>query len=756
MTWQSTPWADPLLASTVVSATLAVFGLLYDRLVRHDRRVIGVATVMIGTAVWTLGYSFQFASADIAGKQTWAIVAMVGEAAVPVAWCTFALIYARREEWLTQRRVAALWVLPAVTVVLTVTNGSHGLVWSDLSTVPAPDGNYLVLDGVGGPWMVVHGAYSYLAAFAGVGLIIDVISRTRRIYRGQAAVLLAGIVIPAGANIVSLTGIGPGSIVDLTPPSMAVLGTAFAIAIFRYQLFDLIPVARSAVVENMSEGYVLLDDTDEIVDLNAAARSLLDGTDGRLIGRDATAAFGADLSVLDAFEGDPVTETITVGTSSEQRYVDVTVSRVEAARATGRLIGVRDVTGRIRIQRRFQTLIEASSDIVFVLDETGRIEYASPSVESVLGYDPAEIVGETSFEALVAASTASESVEEAPSTAASTWRRLLDDSGDDPSETDRIRFEVDVRTAGGDTRTIEAIARYLVDDPAVDGIVINARDITDRKQRELMLERTNERLDRFASFVSHDLRNPLNVAMGRLDLAMESGDEADLRTVKEQHERMSEMIDDLLTMARDGGEVTDPAPVDVDAVATRAWDSVETGGASFETDTDITILGDGSRLANLFENLFRNAVEHGSTDSRTESDGSVEYGSGDADPSSLTVRLEALDGGDAVADGGDRAGFAVSDDGVGISAAIREEVTESGYTTEGGNTGYGLAIVDEITTAHDWALDIGESQAGGARFVFTGVEIHEPGNPPTDDDSATVEDTEAEQPMSGGIDGGSE
>ncbi|MFB6229269.1 MAG: histidine kinase N-terminal 7TM domain-containing protein [Halobacteriales archaeon] len=704
MTWQSTPWADPLLFSTVVSATLAVFGLLYDRLVRHDRRVVAFATVMIGTAVWTLGYSFQFASATIADKRAWATVAMAGEAVVPVAWCTFALVYARREEWLTRARIGALWTMPALTVVLAVTNGSHGLVWHELAIAPAAAGGYAVLDATSGPWMFVHGAYSYLVTFAGVVLMIDLIARTRRVYRGQAAVLLAGIVVPAGANIASRTGVGPASTVDLTPPSMAILGIAFAVGIFKYRLFDLVPVARSAVVENMGEGYVLLDESNEVVDLNVAARSLLDGDEGRLLGWDARAAFDADLSVLDAFDGESITETITTGDPTQQRYIDLTVSRVEAGRVAGRLLVVRDVTDRIRIERRFRTLIEASSDMVFVLDETGRINYASPSVERVLGYDPDDLTEEAAFVELMVEDEATEGTDrdpeaDAPSMAAATWRRVLDESGTDPESSDRIRFEVRLRTDDGETRTIEAIARYLVDDPAVSGIVINARDITERKQRELELERTNERLDQFASVVSHDLRNPLNVAMGHLDLAIETGDDGSLRTVRDQHDRMETMIEDLLTMARDGKQVEETEPIALDAAATRAWGNVETGGASLAVDTDVTVLAGESRLPNLLENLFRNAVEHGP---------------GEGNPTSLTVRVKRVTG-----------GFAVSDDGVGIPENIREKVTETGYTTEGDNTGYGLAIVDDIATAHGWDLAVTESPAGGTQFEFTGVEVRE-------------------------------
>jgi len=576
MVWQSTPWADPLLFSTVVSATLAVFGLLYVSLVRRDRRVVAFATLMVGAAVWTLGYSFQFASATLPDKLRWTTVAMVGEVVVPVAWFTFAAAYTRRREWLRRERMAALWAVPLVTVALAVTNGAHGLVWRASRLVAAPDGAYVILERASGPWLLVHGGYSYLVAFAGVAFLVAMIEQSRGIYWGQAAVLFTGMAVPAGATLVSLAGVGPTGVVDLTPPSIAVLGVAFAVAIFRYRLFDLVPVARASVVENMGEGYVLLDESGDVVDLNAAARSLLDGEDGRLIGRDAREVFGADLGVLDRFAGETTTETI----ETDGRYLELTVSTVEADRVAGCLVAVRDVT--------------------------------------------------------------------------------------------------------------------------------------ERKRRELELRRTNERLDRFASFVSHDLRNPLQVAMGHLDIAMTGGETESLETVRRQHERMEQMIADLLSMARDGREVEETAPVDLDEAARQAWNSVETEDASLVVDADRRIVADDSRLSNLLENLFRNAVEHGSTGSRTESDDAVEHGSTEGS-AGLTVTVETT------ADG-----FAASDDGVGIPERERDQILEFGHTTESGNTGFGLAIVDEIATAHGWTVRVAESDAGGARFEFESVELVDP------------------------------
>ncbi|PSQ49878.1 hypothetical protein BRD19_02520 [Halobacteriales archaeon SW_7_65_23] len=723
MAWQSTPWADPLLAATAVSGSLAVFGLLYVLSIRRDRRVVAFATVMVAVAVWTLGYSFQFASATLPGKRQWALVAMVGEAVVPTAWFTFAAAYAGYDEWLRTRVLTLLWLVPALTVLLTATNDVHGLVWAAATLGEAPDGGYLILERAGGPWLLVHGAYSYLVAAAGVVVIIGLIERSRHIYRGQALVLFGGIFVAVVAHMVSLAGAGPAAAVDLTGPSLSVLGIAFAIGIFQYRMFDLVPVARASIVENMGEGYVLLDRGTEVVDVNAAARSLLRAEGGRLIGRPAREAFAVDLAILDEFDGEPTTSTVAIeaaattptvgdtaptGEDAGRRYLELTVSAIEADGVEGRFLWVRDVTDRIRLERRFQTLIERSSDVVFRLDEDGIVRYASPSTRRVLGYEPADLEDEVAFEELLVEGGKADDREEREdgdrtpldrhATATETWNRLV--GGD--ADGDTVRFEVQLRTAAGEVRFIEAVARYLVDDPAVGGIVINARDVTERTEQELELRRTNERLDQFASLVGHDLRNPLTVATGHLEMAMETGDTDSLETVREQHQRMEAMIEDLLSLAREGRTVEDPSPVALAAAARQSWSTVDTRGASLavDADPDAAVLADESRLYNLFENLFRNAVEHGPGDE-----------GGGIEPADLTVSVEAIP-----------EGFAVGDDGVGIPADKREQVLESGHTTRSGNTGFGLAIVEEVAAAHGWEVRVTESAAGGARFEFTGVD----------------------------------
>ena len=224
-------------------------------------------------------------------------------------------------------------------------------------------------------------------------------------------------------------------------------------------------------------------------------------------------------------------------------------------------------------------------------------------------------------------------------------------------------------------------------------LVVNAETALDRLADERELERQNERLDEFVSVVSHDLRNPLSVAQGWLDAAHGTDENDELQRVCTALDRMNEIIDDTLTLARKGRTVARMEPIDVAHLAAECWEMVSTEDATLEIDREFHLRGDRDRLQHVFENLFRNAIEHGGDD--------------------LTVTVGVLD----------EKGFYVEDDGPGVPAEEREAIFEAGHTTATSGTGFGLTIVKQIAKAHGWYVQATDGTTGGARFEFTGVEL---------------------------------
>ena len=220
------------------------------------------------------------------------------------------------------------------------------------------------------------------------------------------------------------------------------------------------------------------------------------------------------------------------------------------------------------------------------------------------------------------------------------------------------------------------------------------------RAREAQIARERDRLEEFASVVSHDLRSPLNVAAGNLELALSEFDSEELRTVDRALSRMMDIIEDVLTLARQGEDVDEVEPVPLAAFAERCWVNVDTDGGTLVVTTDVSVVADRSRLAQVLENLFRNAIEHGT---REGGDGTE-------------VEIGALPGGD---------GFYVADDGPGIAPEVREDAFEAGVTTNSNGTGFGLRIVSEIARAHGWSVSIADAENGGARFEFRDVDVVE-------------------------------
>lgn len=462
----------------------------------------------------------------------------------------------------------------------------------------------------------------------------------------------------------------------------------------------------------------------------------------------------------------------------------------------------RDLTERRQREERFRALVEHASDIISVIDPDGEFQYQSPSIESILGYDPADTIGDTAWEYIHpddrerviekfedwihAAEKMTQVVEYRAQHADGTWRWmeargtgeftaqdmdgyvtyardvtarkrrreelqelklqyqsvvenfpdgavfLFDDDlmylqaggnelnsiGITPDEvvgsTPRDLFPASIASdlcqhhhtaLAGESSILDQslngeqyrirIAPVRPDEEAVTRGIAVFENITLQAEQRQALERRNERLDEFASIVSHDLRNPLNIAGGYIELAQDTCDAPPLTKAADAIDRSQALVDDLLTIARTGTDLTDVQPVALPDTARQCWDTIDTATdatGTVEITTTARIKADPDRLQQLLENLYRNAVEHGGEGP------SIEVG-------------ELSDG------------FYVADNGVGIPQAERDTVFEAGYSTSETGTGFGLRIVKQVADAHGWDIRITDSASGGARFEITSVDF---------------------------------
>lgn len=245
-----------------------------------------------------------------------------------------------------------------------------------------------------------------------------------------------------------------------------------------------------------------------------------------------------------------------------------------------------------------------------------------------------------------------------------------------------------------DRIAVESIERgaqdYLIKDD-VNRKVLNRtiRYAIERHRKEQQLRQEKERLEEFANVVSHDLRNPLTVAKSHVETIEHDG----LEPVERNLSRMEDIIEDVLTLARTGQEVSELTTVYLKSVAQECWQQVPTEEATMLVTENIDFQADNQRCEQLFENIFRNSIEHAGED--------------------VTVRVGRTD-----------SGFFIEDDGPGIPESDREQVFDAGYTTARDGTGFGLNIVKAIAEAHNWSIEIVDGSEGGTRFEISNIDAH--------------------------------
>jgi PAS domain S-box-containing protein len=559
MSLQFSIYTVPLaLAAGLSAALVAEVFRLRDR--RTAPQVLGV---LVATTIWAGADALRIASDDPAQKLLWQDVRFLGSTLVVLALFLHALEYSNREQYITTRSLVAL------SAVFVVTNG---LVWTDqlvghdlviTGYRTATVGSTTVVEFDYGPWFYLNAAYSYLLLAGAMGMYVTEFLRRRGAFRRQTAGLILALSVPWTLNGVFLLGYSP---IDLTAFGLTVTAVAFVAQLHWFRLLDIVPIARSTVVNHIENGYFVIDADDMVLDVNEAGAELLGRPREAVIGTTVDDLFAAYPGVVETFrDRRDVREDITLHQDDERHDYEVDISPIhdDHDQYVGRVLLIRDVTERRRRQRELERRTEA-------------------------------------------------------------------------------------------------------------------------------LERQNERLDRFANIVAHDLRNPLSVAKGHLELDRADHDPENLDEVEAALDRMDEITDDVLALARQEEATVDPEPVDLAECCLDAWRTVDTGEADLRVRTARTVAADPSQLRRSLENLFRNTIEQGGP--------AVDVAVGDLED-----------------------GFYVADDGPGIPPDERDRVFESGYTTIESGTGFGLSVVENIAEAHGWSVRATESEAGGARFEFIDV-----------------------------------
>lgn len=446
--------------------------------------------------------------------------------------------------------------------------------------------------------------------------------------------------------------------------------------------------ACRAIIESAPNAVFVVDaDTDRIVGTNEAGADLLDRSRSDIIGlspSDLHPSGGSAVPDRSNREGRAASAADDIGyvvtAEGERVPVECSTSSMEIDGRALLIRHVRDVSERVERQRElrgFKTAVEQAGHAILLTDVEGRIEYVNPAFEAFTGYDKSEVIGKTP--------SILQSGRHDEQFYADLWETIT--SGE--------RWEgdlVNTRKDGEQYHIHQTIAPITDENGEIERFVGINVDISDRKRYERQLEREREQLDLFASTIAHDLRNPLGIALGHVDIARQSAGDESLDKAIDALERMDAMITEILSLSKHGETVRDPESIQFQEAVERAWERVDTADATLsvvDSTESCTISADPMRFEELLTNLFRNAIEHCE------------------DETAVTVG-QLPDG----------HGFYVADDGPGIDVEPPNRVFNTGFTTSAGGTGFGLTIVEQIADAHGWAVSITDAADGGARFEF--------------------------------------
>ena len=337
MRFQYTPYFAVLSLTAIIAAVVGCAA--WQR--RSTPARTSFALMMLAVTEYATVAALEASAIAIPDKIFWSKLEYIGSNSTIACFLIFTIYFTHHKAWLTRRRIAGLWIIPVFNVTLVATNEWHHLVWR--SFLPSSNGSNLIIyqHGFGFYWVMAC-VYAYVVA--GCLLLANAAVRPSALYRRQASTVLIGSLIPLlGSSLYMLNLTPPG--LNITPMSFMAAGLIFSSSIFHFRLFDLVPVARDTLVESMSDGVLVLDIKNRIVDINPAAQQLIQ-RNATCIGQYANKVLSQWPEMVKLCYETGNVKTVILMHLPVPRYIELRISPLgdRQGQLTGRLIVLHDIT----------------------------------------------------------------------------------------------------------------------------------------------------------------------------------------------------------------------------------------------------------------------------------------------------------------------------------------------------------------------------------------------------------------------------
>jgi len=381
----------------VVSATLCFLsaGMAWKR--QTNPGTFPFALLMLSLAIWSFASIFEAGAMTANEKIFWAQWQYLGITTISPLWLLFTAEYTGKSEFLTRKTRWMIWVIPIATLLLAFTNELHGLIWTDVTvTLDVLHLGYYTH----GIAFYVHMVFSYVCLLIGTIWLVKDFLTGQKNHRFQSVIFVIAVVFSWAANILYILELSPIPGLDITPLSFSLIALVMSWSISSYKLFDLVPIARNALLGGMEEGVIVIDPNDIILEINPAAIAITGYKGIHSLGRSILDVYSKYGEVIEQFRNrtDLRTEVEMPGDQSKIIDIHITSIDMEGKDTSGKLIVLRDISERKeaeKIQKDQRDFAEALADTAAIINSSLELndvlEKILENVAKVVPHDGATI-----------------------------------------------------------------------------------------------------------------------------------------------------------------------------------------------------------------------------------------------------------------------------------------------------------------------------------------------------------------------------
>ncbi len=721
------------LSSSLVSFFVAF--LAWQR--RPVKGARELAYLMIAAGIGAFWLIFETSAPSVSQKIYWSKLEYFGGIATPVLYLIFVLRFTGKDKLLSVKNVVMMFIVPVITLLLTLTNEQHGLIWTGFSEISEQTNLMEYYHGIG--FWIGYIAYTYLMLVLATISLIGFIIRQNKPFRTQGIIVLVGGLCPWITSLIYLSGNNPVPGLDITPVSIILSGVLSAFGILNVSFLDLVPVARETLVETLPDGILALDGQNRIQDINQAALSFLGIRNKNIIGFPAESAGASEIQLLNAALDHSSEDQIEILRDNEVKTFRILKQEIKNQHGS-RLIVIRDISDRVARQKEikeaeeryrnlysvFRLMADNTEDFLWAKDINNKYTFVNKTMcdRLLIAKNVNEPIGKTD---IFFARRERKAHPENPE-----WHTFGEICADTDVQTIQGKGPKQFDEFGnvqGKFLFLDVHKAPIWDENGnLTGVAGTARDVTHTKKleeekllalqslkkSEENLQRINAEKDKFFSIIAHDLRGPFSGFMGLTQIMAEELQNLKTNEIQEMvvsmrnsSETLYRLLENLLHWARIqqgtfpfNPEVIELLPCVTESINLMLEPSKNKGIEIVNIIPDkLTVFADANIIKTVLRNLISNAVKF------TPKGGKV----------CLSAKVNE----------NNRIEIAINDTGIGMSQTMidnlfRLDVQSNREGTEGElSTGLGLILCKEFVDKHGGRIWVDSEVWKGSTFTFT-------------------------------------